>query len=476
MQKQEFKIEIWRKRSGVPLALCFCVLILMAGKPADLSVAGHKALALFASIFVLYLTEAIPLAIASVIVVPASVLLGITNTKSALSGFGSSSVYLMLGAFILATAMVKSRLAERITYLIMKLVGDSAVRITAGIAFANIVLAFLVPSTTARTAILLPVCISIISIFKAEGRSNFAIALLLVLTFTNSTISAGILTASVPNPITIDYISKASGGHLITYGQWFIYGFPPALLMTFLSWWIVLKMYKPEIKSIPGGAAYVNSKLAELGRLSGEEKRAVCVFTLIVCLWVTGGWTKIDPTIACLAGVGLLFLPKLGFLTWDEANKGIAWHILVMTGGGISLGDILVQTGAARWLAATIFHGLGLAGMSLVMTLIIIMLIIQYMHLLFVGTTPMATGLIPIIIGMADVLNVSPLIFALPAGMIIAGYPLLMFYCTSPNILVYGTGQLTVSDFPRVGFILCTIACIVYALCAVTYWRWLGLF
>jgi di/tricarboxylate transporter len=110
------------------------------------------------------------------------------------------------------------------------------------------------------------------------------------------------------------------------------------------------------------------------------------------------------------------------------------------------------------------------------MVLIIVMLIVQYMHLFFVGTTPMATGLIPIIIGMADVLNVSPLVFALPAGMIISGYPLLMFYCTSPNILAYGTGHLTVGDFPRVGFILCTIACIVYALCAVTYWRWLGLY
>jgi solute carrier family 13 (sodium-dependent dicarboxylate transporter), member 2/3/5 len=476
MKKQESGFSVWRQRIGVPAAVIFFILILTMEKPSDLSEVGQKALALFAGIFILYLTEAIPLAIASILVVPVAVLFGITNTKNALGGFGSSSVYLMLGAFILATAMVKSRLAERITYLIMKIVGDSAVRITAGIVFANMVLAFLVPSTTARTAILLPVCISIISVFGAEGRTKFAIALLLILVFTNSTISAGILTASVPNPITVDYISKATGGHLITYGQWFIYGFPPALLMTGLTWWIVLKMYKPEKERIPNGTAYVTNKLAELGPLTRDEKRSLYVFTLIVCLWVTGGWTKIDPTIACLAGVCLLFLPKVGFLTWGEADKGISWHILIMTGGGISLGDILVQTGAAKWLAATIFHGLGLHGMSLVMVLIIVMLIVQYMHLFFVGTTPMATGLIPIIIGMADVLNVSPLVFALPAGMIISGYPLLMFYCTSPNILAYGTGHLTVGDFPRVGFILCTIACIVYALCAVTYWRWLGLY
>lgn len=88
----------------------------------------------------------------------------------------------------------------------------------------------------------------------------------------------------------------------------------------------------------------------------------------------------------------------------------------------------------------------------------------------------MATGLIPIVIGMAGVLDVNPVVLALPAGMLIGGYPLLMFYNTSPSILIYGTGKLTVGDFPRVGFALCAMACVVYAVCAMTYWRWLGLY
>lgn len=464
-----------RERIGVPLAIALFLLVLFMGQPAGLSAAGHKALALFAGIFVLYLTEAVPLAIVSLLIVPAAVLLGITNTKGALSGFGSSSVYLMLGAFIMATAMVRSRLAERITYLIMKVVGDSARNITLGLTVSNIILAFLVPSTTARTAILLPVCMSIIQVFGIEGRSRFAVAVLLLLSFTNSTISAGIMTATVPNPVTVEFISKA-GGPVITYMQWFIYGFPPALLMTFVTWWYIMRVFKPEVERVPNGTAYVRTKLAELGPLSGDEKRSLLVFTLVVLMWATGGITKIDPTIACLAGISLLFLPKLGFLTWAEANKGVSWRILLMTGGGISLGDALSDTGAAKWLAVTVFKALGLEGLSVIVTLVVIMFIVQYMHVFFVGATPMATGLIPIIIGLAGVMNVNPLVFALPAGMLIGGYPLLMFYNTSPSILIYGTGKLTVGDFPRVGFGLCAAACIVYTLCAMTYWRWLGLF
>jgi len=170
-----------------------------------------------------------------------------------------------------------------------------------------------------------------------------------------------------------------------------------------------------------------------------------------------------------------LFLPKIGFLTWEDANKQISWGVLMVTGGGISLGDMLVETGAAKWLAVTIFHTLGLSNLSLVMTLVVIMIIVNYLHVVFVGTTPMATAIIPIVIGMASVLNVNPVILALPVGMIIGGYPQLMFYNTMSNVLVYGTGKVRVSDFPRTGFILCTVACLVYTLCAVTYWQWLGL-
>src|SRR6185312_3677843 len=134
-------------------------------------------------------------------------------------------------------AMVKTRLAERITYLILARIGTAPFRITFGITLVNIVLAFLVPSSTARTAILLPECLSILAIFGAGARSPFAINLLLTLTMTNATIGAGVLTATVPNPVTVEFIAKASG-HTITYAEWLLYGFPPALIMTMFTWWL----------------------------------------------------------------------------------------------------------------------------------------------------------------------------------------------------------------------------------------------
>ena len=117
------KIEELRHQLGVPVAIVAAVAIWVMPPAAGLSLQGQRALALFAGIFFLYLTEAIPLAVSSLLVVPAAVLMGVAKVSSALEGFGSSSVYLLVGAFILATAMVKTKLAERITYLILSRTG-----------------------------------------------------------------------------------------------------------------------------------------------------------------------------------------------------------------------------------------------------------------------------------------------------------------------------------------------------------------
>src|SRR3982751_6146903 len=130
--------DAFLKAVGVPLAIAAAVAIWIVETPQNFAIEGHKALALFGGIFVLYLTEAIPLAIASLLVVPAATLTGVANLKGALEGFSSSSAYLIVGAFILATGMVTTRLAERITYLILARIGSAPVRITLGITIVNI--------------------------------------------------------------------------------------------------------------------------------------------------------------------------------------------------------------------------------------------------------------------------------------------------------------------------------------------------
>jgi anion transporter len=469
------KVDQLREDFGLPLAIIAFFVIWFWPAPAGLPVAGQKSLALFSSVFILYLTESIPLVVTSIAIVPMSVFLGIAKVGPALAPFASSSIFLMFGAFILAAAMIKTKLAERITYLILDIVGSSTLKITIGVTLANVILSFLVPSSTARTAILLPVCISIIALFQSEGRTNFGANLLLTLAFTNATISAGILTATVPNPVTNEFIQKA-GGAAISYIDWLKIGFLPAVVMTILTWLLIQYLYKPEHSEIPGGAAYVKNKLEAMGKMSRDESYTLCVFIGVVILWATGSITNIDSTVACLAAAIPLFLPKIGVMKWNDADKHIGYSVLLLTGGGLTMGTLMMNTGATKWMANTVFAMFGLQGMAVVLLLMLVMFIVQFMHIFFVGTTVMATAFLPMVIALGVEAGLPPAVLALPAGMIIGGYPMLMFYCTNPNVMVYGTGQLKVGDFPRVGIPISILACLVYGLCAATYWRWIGLF
>jgi len=479
-EPQKAGLDYWRKRVGIPLTIIIFTAVLMMPTPVGLTLAGKKALALLAALVTMYLTEPVELTVVSLMIIPTAVFLGLGSTKAVLENFATSSIFLLVGATMMAAAMEKTRLAERFTYWLLSTIGCTAQRITLGVTIANIALAFMVPSTTARTAILLPVCLGIIHIFEKSGdygkngRLNFAISLLLTLAFTNSTISAGILTATVPNPITVDFIAK--GGMVISYMDWMMYGFPPALITTFFTWWYLRKVFKPESEEIPGGKELILQRLKEMGTITGPEWRTLFVFLLVVALWATGGITKMDTTVACYIGVSLLFLPKFGVIKWKDTNRDSAYHILMMSGGALAVGEFLMKTGAAKWLANNVFNSLGLVGASAIVVVAVVLFVVQFSRIGFFGTTGLTVLFMPVLVALAAAANLPAAAIALPAGMLIGGFPFLMFYNTLSNILVFGTGYLTVGDFPKVGGVICLVGVVVYTLCAVTYWRWLGLF
>ncbi len=222
---------------GIPLGL---LLALTAGfLPLDgLTPAGQKTLALFLFIFILFLTEALPLAVTTLLVIPLASLLRLASLKDLLQPFGSSVVFLLLGGFILAGAILQSGLAKRLTFLVLLRIGATTRRITLGIVLANVMLAFLIPSTTARAAILLPPCLSRIELFQDQPCRKFAANLLLTLTTTCSTISAGILTGTITNPVVNEFLEQQELP-AFSYLEWLQLGFFPALLLTHGSWSLI---------------------------------------------------------------------------------------------------------------------------------------------------------------------------------------------------------------------------------------------
>lgn len=464
-----------KKKTGLVLAVISFALIMLVPASDGLSVSAIRCMALFAAVFFLYLFESFHAAVVSLMIVPLLVLLQIVDIKTALSGFASTSTYLIVGSFILAAAVLKSGLGIRVTYLILAKLGTGSRRITFGILMVNIITAFMIPSSTARTAMMLPICTSLIHQFVGETKhSHFATNLLLTLCITNSTISAGILTATISNPMAAEYVF-AHVGHNISFAAWFIWGFPPALLLTLLSWVVIQHFFPPEQAQHSEGKVYIEAQLRALGPLRHDEKVTILVLVFTIFLWASGHYFQLDSTTVCLLGACVLLFPKIGVLTWEDCKESISLSVVFLVSGGISLGAAMSATGAAQWLASSIFTALHLHELPPALLIITLIIVIQFMHIFFAGTATMANVFFPILLGLAAAANLSAEQLLVPAAMIIGGYPILMFFNTTPSVMCYDTGEVSAGDFPKVGMVISAAACIVYAGCVLFYWPAVGL-
>lgn len=450
------------KTYGIPLAVLLALCVDWLPLPG-LEPLGQRTLAFFVFIFLLYLTEALPLTVSSLLVVPLASLLRLAPLKELVAPFGSPVIFLLLGGFFLAQAMLESGLAKRLAFLVLLHMGSSTHRLILSIVFTNILLAFLIPSTTARVSILLPPCLSILELYKESPNSRFAANLLLTLATTCSTISAGILPATITNPVINEYLPQFSLPSY-SYLEWLQLGFFPALLLTLCSWFLIQKLYPPETDSLPGGKEFLRQELRTMGPMDVRQKKVLGVFLVTIFFWMTGEWFHLDTTTVCLAGAMLLLLPKVEVLDWRTVISHLNYNVLFIAGGGLSLGNLLLKNGTAAWLANCIFSQLSLQQLSPVVFLACLLFFCQFLHVFFVGTTVMCTTLLPIILTLSQAAGFPARATAFAACMVISGYPVLLFYCTTSSILVYGTGKVPFSAFPRTGLPISLLVCLVYTL------------
>jgi anion transporter len=424
-------------------------------------------------VFLLYIFESLPASVISIAIVPLLVALGITDVNTALSGFASTSTYLVIGSFILAAGMIKSGLGRRIACFVLQSIGTQPLRLSFGLLVVNIIMAFMIPSSTARTVMLLPIILSILDQYKGSGKAKFAINLLMTLCTTSSTISAGLMTATISNPMAVDYIASATG-RVITFGEWFLWGFPPALIMTLVSWLLIQLIFRVENTAGDIGREYLAREMAGMGNIKREEKITAAAIALCVLLWIFGASLHFDSTSVALLGSVMLFIPNFSVLEWEDCQKNVYLSVVFIISGGISLGAAMAQTGASDWLADKVF-GFVSNGYGLLPVVVIVIVVVQFMHAFFVGTATMANAFFPILVSVAARMNVSAEAIILPAAFMIGGYPVLLFFNTTPNILCYDAGYLKATDFLKLGIPISVAACAVYALFAYYYWPLTGL-
>ncbi|REH75385.1 SLC13 family permease [Staphylococcus felis] len=490
------------------LIISFIVLIGIMLLPVthNLPLMGKAALAILAFAVILWVTEAVSYPVSATLIMGLIIILlgfspvqnlseslgnpqaggeilkgsdlfGTSNAlKLAFSGFSSSAVALVAAALFLATAMQVTHLHKRLALWVLMLVGNKTKNIVIGAILVAIILAFFVPSATARAGAVVPILLGMVAAFGVGKESKIAALLVITAVQAVSIWNVGIKTAAAQNIVAVNFINGQLGQD-ISWGEWFLYAAPWAVIMSIILYFIMLKVVPPEQQAIEGGKELVKKQLDELGPIKPKEWRLIIISILLLLMWSTEKILHpIDSSSITIIALAFMLLPKVGIMSWKEAESRIPWGTIIVFGVGISLGTVLLQTNAAQWLSDQTFGLIGLKGMPIVATIAIISLFNILIHLGFASATSLASALIPVFISLTTTINLGDqsIGFVLIQQFVIS-FGFLLPVSSPQGMLAYGTETFTVKDFLKVGIPITVIGYLLVVILSMTYWKWIGL-
>jgi sodium-dependent dicarboxylate transporter 2/3/5 len=500
----EERFERRRRTVGLFIGPLLFALVLLI--PFDLEPNQHRLAAILAIVVAWWVTEAIPIPITALLGVGLVALLEATPpptedeaaTDIVFGTFADDTIFLFIGSFIIAEAMVVHGLHRRLAYRVLALkgVGGSTYRII--LAFGLIgALTSPVMSNTAGAAMMLPIALGVMGVVggmvasQLEGehqieKLRFGAALMLVITYGITVGGLLLPIGSPPNLIGRDLLESETG-EPITFLEWFVMALPIVIVMFVAVILIVLLMNRPEVRQVQGVEEYVAEERRKLGPLSRGEKNTLLVLAFALIGWFLPGvvgviagddsdaYTQVseaanEGTVA-LAAAALLFLLPVDWkqrrftINWNQAAR-IDWGTILLFGGGIVLGAMLSETGLAEQIGTSISDALGV---SSVFGITVVIVVIAVLISETTSNTASAAIVVPIAISIAVGADVNPTIPAL-AAIFGANYGFMLPVSTPPNAIVYSSGLLPITRmlkagvvFDIIGAVLCIAGVIVMA-------------
>ena len=424
---------------------------------------NYAMLAIFVAAIILWITEAIPNYLTSLIVILMIVLTGVTSDKEAYAQLGHPVMWLNILSFILASMLVKTQVAKRFAIWFVLKFGKSASGIILSFIVINIVLSAFISATTAKAAILLPIFMVVAAIYGASQgkRNNFGRNLVLQNLFQINLGANSFLTGSGATLLAGSLIAGALGIGAFSYQDWFKCAFPMNLILIFIGWFVGSKIFfrlkKGEDKpQIDGGLDRLRDELHKLGKMSAQEYKAIAIFLVVLLLWATDKQHGINQTAVAFMGAVVALLPKIGIVKWNDVD--IPWHLLLFSAGAYTLGAGAMGIGASTpfWV------------IYMILTASILLF-----SLIFESKTMLTLIFVPIAIGVAQSNGYSIMSLAFPVALLV-GHVYVLPFNSKPAALLYTTNQYSISDTFKFGITMMFISWLMVILWGDTVLRWFG--
>ncbi|HCD27688.1 MAG TPA: sodium:dicarboxylate symporter [Gammaproteobacteria bacterium] len=402
-----------------------------------------------------WITEAIPIPATSLLPLALLPLFGIVTAKEVGAAYGNPLVLLMMGGFLLATALERSGAHRRLALFMIRLFGGSnSSRLVYGFMLASAFLSMWISNTSA-TLMLLPVALAVLEKSKDE---SLAIPLLLGIAYAASIGGMGTPIGTPPNLIFMGVYTELTGTQ-VSFGQWMLWALPVIVLMLpIAALWITRRLdHQGEID------------LPEVGPWRLAEKRVFIVFLITASLWVTrtgpfGGWSgwlgfpyTNDAIVAFLAVVVLFVIPSgqttaagrsERLLDWETAEK-IPWGMLLLFGAGITIATGFINSGLSEMIAQSLQS---LAQLPVLFMIIILCAVVTFLTEI-TSNTATTTLLMPILGAAAVGASIDPVLFMFPAALS-ASCAFMLPVATPPNVVTFATGRLPIQTMVREGLAL----------------------
>ena len=466
-----------RRRRTVGLFLAPVILIGMLAAPLPLTWQAHRLGAILATMFVLWITEALPITVTALLGPALAVVFQVAPARTALAPFADPIIFLFMGSFILAQAMFVHGVDRRIAYtaLSWRAIGTSGPRILIVYGAVATALSMWI-SNTATTAMMFPIGLSIIAHLARMGMKvqRFAIAMMLITAFGPSIGGMATPVGTPPNLIGIGMLERIAGID-VGFFQWMAIGMPAVvILFVFLSGLFYFAAVR-GVRVGDGSTALVKQELARLGPLNRAERNVLGAFAVTVLLWVAPGLlamigagetafarayaASLPEGVASMLGAILLFVLPVDWrarrftLTWDEAVK-IDWGIVFLYGGGLAMGELAFSTGLAEAMGKGITSWLPSHS-----TVALTMLFTGCAIVLSEATsnTTSANMVVPIAIAVSQAAGVRAVEPAIGATLG-ASMGFMMPISTAPNAIVYSSGYVPITAMMKYGVMLDIVA------------------
>jgi DASS family divalent anion:Na+ symporter len=436
---------------------------------------GWRLTGLFAATIAGLILQPIPGgALVLMAVILASVIGGLTILQS-LSGYSDPTVWLVMGAFFISRAMLKTSFARRVALLFVRAVGQTSLGVTYALSATDMVLASIIPSNGARSGgVVLPIMRSIAELYGSRpGETAAKLGNFLTLAVYQSicVTAAMFFTGQASNPLAAR-IATDTFHFTVTPLSWLVAGIVPGICSLAIVPYVLYRLYPPEIRHTPEAASFAASQLREMGPMSGAQWTVLGVFVTVCGLWMTTPMHNLDIAVPALLGSCALLVG--GVLTWDDVvSERAAWDIFVWYGGLVRLGKALNDAGVTTEFAKGI--GAMFPGAGWTLLFVCALAIYFYTHYAFASIT---AHILAMYTPFAAVL----LAKGAPAGLVLMAFACftnlaagLTNYGTTPSPMYFATEYVSFQQWWKAGFVISLVNLAIWSTVGFGWWKLLGI-